>query len=380
MGKSKSTGSFTSASAKWESLPWSKVQVNKDTDADIEADELDDSKYLKAANHYDNPEANPSDLYDVKSSKGIDYLVGANDPGIFLGLEVIDGSQYSVEKIPIRNEITKQKTGGFVTKLIVKDAVAQSMKEEVELQKANQKKNASAKKLISVKDKTLPHDEQDAKTLSRKQRNRLKLEKIKEKRKDIKLQKKRKWEEIEAANKTNEKTDGDSQKNTEVKDNVGLRKESKDLQKIKKKQKSKAEKDKQNLEAVPKEKMESTRVSWSIATGGVYLHPDICASLYRLGFAGPTPIQSSTLAASILGQRDVVGAAPTGSVSQFIFLRFYDYLTARLPSIMTTLISVVLSSSSRFLSFFLCRVKHLVTYFQFFMLFLPNKMNREMHP
>jgi ATP-dependent RNA helicase DDX24/MAK5 len=352
MGKSKSTGSFTSASAKWESLPWSKVQVNKDTDADIEADELDDSKYLKAANHYDNPEANPSDLYDVKSSKGIDYLAGANDPGIFLGLEVIDGSQYSVEKIPIRNEITKQKTGGFVTKLIVKDAVAQSMKEEVELQKANQKKNASAKKLISVKDKTLPHDEQDAKTLSRKQRNRLKLEKIKEKRKDIKLQKKLKWEETEAANKTNEKTDGDSQKNTEVKDNVGLRKESKDLQKIKKKQKSKAEKDKQNLDAVPKEKMESTRVSWSIATGGVYLHPDICASLYRLGFAGPTPIQSSTLAASILGQRDVVGAAPTGSVSQFIFLRFYDYLTARSPSIMTTLISVVLSSSSRFLSFF----------------------------
>ena len=54
---------------------------------------------------------------------------------------------------------------------------------------------------------------------------------------------------------------------------------------------------------------------WSIATGGVYLHPNLCQSLFRLGFTSPTPIQSSTLAASILGQRDVVGAAPTGSVS-----------------------------------------------------------------
>jgi ATP-dependent RNA helicase DDX24/MAK5 len=32
-----------------------------------------------------------------------------------------------------------------------------------------------------------------------------------------------------------------------------------------------------------------------------------------MGFHSPTPIQASTLAASILGQRDIVGAAPTGS-------------------------------------------------------------------
>ena len=326
MGKSKtkSKGSFPSSATKWESLPWSKVQVNKDTDADIDDnDELDDSKYLKAANHYDNPKAKSSDLYDVTSSKGIDYLAGANDPGIFLGLEVIDGSQYSVEKIPIRNEVTKQNTGGFVTKLIIKDAVAQSMKEEVQLQQAEREKIS----IIKAKDQALLND--DTKILTRKQKNRLKLDKIKEKRIAMQLEKKRKRQE--AGNSINtdhneQKHEDNSQKETKVSaaDGVPVPAEPKDAQKkknAKKKQKNKTHKrrDEPNSDLVTKEQMDNIRVSWSVATGGVYLHPNICASLYRLGFTGPTPIQSSTLAASILGQRDVVGAAPTGSVSYLIF-------------------------------------------------------------
>ena len=43
------------------------------------------------------------------------------------------------------------------------------------------------------------------------------------------------------------------------------------------------------------------------------LHTTLLSSLYNLGYTYPTPIQSATLSAAILGRRDIVGAAPTGS-------------------------------------------------------------------
>lgn len=55
------------------------------------------------------------------------------------------------------------------------------------------------------------------------------------------------------------------------------------------------------------------QTSWCTSTGGVYLHPNLCSTLVRGKFLYPTLIQASTLAAAILGKRDIVGAAPTGS-------------------------------------------------------------------
>lgn len=43
------------------------------------------------------------------------------------------------------------------------------------------------------------------------------------------------------------------------------------------------------------------------------LHTTLLSSLHTMNYTYPTPIQSATLSAAILGRRDIVGAAPTGS-------------------------------------------------------------------
>jgi DEAD/DEAH box helicase len=56
--------------------------------------------------------------------------------------------------------------------------------------------------------------------------------------------------------------------------------------------------------------------AWRVACGGgVVWHSTILSTLYQWFGADcrPTPIQAATLAASILGRRNIVGAAPTGS-------------------------------------------------------------------
>ena len=62
------------------------------------------------------------------------------------------------------------------------------------------------------------------------------------------------------------------------------------------------------------------QLSWSHASGGAVLDPILCRSLLRLGFDQPTPIQAATLSATILGRRNLVGAAPTGSGKTLAFL------------------------------------------------------------
>jgi len=61
------------------------------------------------------------------------------------------------------------------------------------------------------------------------------------------------------------------------------------------------------------DEVEQLRTSWSIAAPGISLHPILSKGLHRLNYAYPTPIQCATLPPAILGRRDIVGAAPTGS-------------------------------------------------------------------
>ncbi len=61
------------------------------------------------------------------------------------------------------------------------------------------------------------------------------------------------------------------------------------------------------------EAISNLRTSWSIHAPGIVLHSSLCAGLVTLGYHRPTPIQSSSLPAAMLGRRDIVGAAPTGS-------------------------------------------------------------------
>lgn len=55
------------------------------------------------------------------------------------------------------------------------------------------------------------------------------------------------------------------------------------------------------------------QTTWSISAPGVTLHDTLSRGLHSLEYSYPTPIQASTLPAAILGRRDIVGAAPTGS-------------------------------------------------------------------
>jgi len=62
------------------------------------------------------------------------------------------------------------------------------------------------------------------------------------------------------------------------------------------------------------------QMSWLAATGGVTLCVPLCRALKAQNFERPTPIQAATLAAAILGRRNIVGAAPTGSGKTLAFL------------------------------------------------------------
>ena len=66
-------------------------------------------------------------------------------------------------------------------------------------------------------------------------------------------------------------------------------------------------------DVVPREDVDRLRTAWSIAAPGAYLHPALCAGLHVMGYSSPTPIQSATLPPAMMGRRDIVGAAPTGS-------------------------------------------------------------------
>ena len=68
------------------------------------------------------------------------------------------------------------------------------------------------------------------------------------------------------------------------------------------------------------EEIIAIQTKWSSATGGVVLQDRLCRSLIKLGYNEPTPIQASTLSASVLGRRNLVGAAPTGSGKTLAFL------------------------------------------------------------
>ena len=79
-------------------------------------------------------------------------------------------------------------------------------------------------------------------------------------------------------------------------------------------------------EAALHQSIAQLQTTWSISTS-VTLHTTLATGLHNLQYTFPTPIQSATLPASILGRRDIVGAAPTGSGKTLSFgLPILQYL------------------------------------------------------
>jgi len=271
----------------WTSLPWRKVDLNGTTTPSSSSTKHDDDPSL-SSNHYDDPNADFSDLYETTngksgsssnssskkqiSSKRQKYddddanVEGANDPGIIVGLEVIDGSQYRVERVAIDGGSNKDIVG-YVNRLVT--------------------------------------------TESSTEENATKTEEKQEEKEHTKDEKQQKQEE-----KFNEKK--------------RKRKEKKKMNKAKGKPKTTNDASTTAPKTASADEINTVQTAWSQSSSGATLHPTICASLHRLGFTGPTPIQAATLAASILGRRDIVGAAPTGSGKTFSYLLpilqhlFYD--------------------------------------------------------
>mmetsp|Transcript_10147 Transcript_10147/g.15202 ORF Transcript_10147/g.15202 Transcript_10147/m.15202 type:complete len:949 (+) Transcript_10147:121-2967(+) len=320
--------------SKWKDLAWEKVNINSSA-AEDNGDDIDDSKFLNAKNHYDDPNADPLELYEsvVKGNDNSnskyeyepDNVEGADDPGIFVGLEVIDGSQYQLEKVQVGS--------GYITRLVIegdkekRDVEESESRNEVDPSNNKDSSKNMIKSVSNVVEETkkksnskdmeeksnTEEDPSTRKKLTRKERNRLKLEKMKAKRLEKKAERKRKRAEGRTCLEPNqEKTDKKVQKKSSNSDVTEKRK--------KKEPQIKMEKEKQKLEPVSQADINTIRNAWSIGTSGVYLHEKICSSLHRMNFASPTPIQASTLAASILGRRDVVGAAPTGSGKTLSYL------------------------------------------------------------
>ena len=66
--------------------------------------------------------------------------------------------------------------------------------------------------------------------------------------------------------------------------------------------------------------LDQVSLEWMQGTRGVVLHDVLVSRLVDHGWITPTPIQQATLAASILGHCNIVGAAPTGSGKTLSFL------------------------------------------------------------
>ena len=291
-----------SSESQWGSLAWKTVTVNSSQD-DID---LDDSKFLNAKNHYDDPNADGSTL----GGEGNGTIEGADDPGIFLGLEVIDGSRYQVEKV----SVSDNPNAGFITRLVLEGdekVEVDNTKETGERTKKppKKKKDSKNKKSSKIEVKDLTMTDQNSKSvgekkLTRTQRNRLKFEEIIAKRKEKQAARKRK------------RLNGASTETSESQHNHAKEEKIPNSKNNKKAKQNKADTCMEEAveESSNREGIHSIQTSWAIGTGGVYLHDKICSSLHQMGFTSPTPIQASTLAASILGQREIVGAAPTGSV------------------------------------------------------------------
>lgn len=202
-------------------------------------------------------------------------------PFSIYSLEVIPADSYQVQKVG-------DDTTGFVTKVVVKNEHAQ---------KDSQTPNAS------TKDSKKPSSDEEGK-LSKKERQKLKRKAKKEAAIERKrLKKEQGGEEGQAA----DNKSGDSnttKKPAQVQDTTETAADESLQQEI-----------------------EQLQTSWSISAVGVTLHTTLCTGLHSLKYTYPTPIQSSTLSAAILGRRDIVGAAPTGSGKTLSFgLPILQYL------------------------------------------------------
>lgn len=194
-------------------------------------------------------------------------------------LEVIPGDSYQVQKVG-------DDQTGFVTKVVL-------TKNEQE------HKHPPKPKPSNTKEESKSSSSSEEGKISKKERQKLKRKAKKEAAKERKrLKKTQEGEEDQA-------TESAAEKQSESQDNTNEFATDESLQ----------------------QEIEQLQTTWSVSAVGVTLHTTLCTGLHSLKYTYPTPIQSSTLSAAILGRRDIVGAAPTGSGKTLSFgLPILQYL------------------------------------------------------
>jgi hypothetical protein len=271
---------------------------NNNTDHTNEAD-LDNEYSTK--NHYDDPTMGRTKYArnDLEAAPG-------EDVAIFSGLQVIQGSDYHIEKTSDGQSLFRILTDGEKKKA-KKPASA----------KAN---DAAAASKTAAKAKTPVDDE-------------VKVSKKRKKPKDVKTD--TPMEEEAETNTTFKPADSDSATSkpadseaasTEAPETGVTTKKKKKRRKQKKKPKdpdaanSNTGEQEEEKETDDPVQIQALQMSWTTATAGCQLHPVLAAALLQQSFWTPTPIQAAVLPAAILGRRNIVGAAPTGSGKTLAFL------------------------------------------------------------
>ena len=256
-----------------------------------------------------------------RSSSAPEEQEGGDLPGFLLGFDVVDASQYEVRK-------EKLPGGGEVASVVARapapdgggGAARGGGAKKRKAQDDGGSHSDSHNEGGSDDDNGGSHnddDDDDEKDLREMQTEIKRLQRA-AKRKEAKLRKKKqkKKQTPEHSQTGEEEEEGDNGADAEApKQKQPAKKEEKTRRKKKKAKETKPDASAAAAagEASSDAAADAIRTSWSVAAPGVVLHRTLCGGLAAQGFMIPTPIQAATLPAAILGRRDIVGAAPTGS-------------------------------------------------------------------
>ena len=243
----------------------------------------DDDDFDAGNNHYDKPQ---SRIY--RSAERDLQADPAEGVGMFLGLEVLDGSQYSVIEEGGHKRLVPKGRGNDKEKLVDKKAPKATMQSKAEPIPASAAAAAAS-------------DENTEKSKSKKKRKK------KKKAKESHCEPNHSDSNEEVKQTTTSEPGGD--------ENAVDLDTGKDTQ-----EQSTTKEDEEDMETDEDPQVELLQNSWMTATGGVALQKALCKALLNQDFWSPTPIQAASLPAAILGRRNIVGAAPTGSGKTLAYL------------------------------------------------------------
>ena len=249
-----------------------------------------------------------------RSSSAPEEQEGGDLPGFLLGFDVVDASQYEVrkEKLPGGGEVAS-----VVARAPAPDGGGGAARGGGAKKRKAQDDGGSHSDSHNEGGSHNDDDDDDEKDLREMQTEIKRLQRA-AKRKEAKLRKKKqKKKQTPEHSQTGEEEEegGDGADAEAPKQKQPAKKEEKTRRKKKKAKETKPDASAAAAagEASSDAAADAIRTSWSVAAPGVVLHRTLCGGLAAQGFMIPTPIQAATLPAAILGRRDIVGAAPTGS-------------------------------------------------------------------